>query len=89
MSITNRIRLVRTVANAIALAVAVIVVWNSASALPQMLLLARAAGAIGLLVTLLSLVVLALSLAATEREDLEPEATQPLQPQTSYQLPPA
>ena len=54
----------------------------------------RAAGAlIGLLVVTSFMVAVALSLSARDARDrdlaLEPETTQPLQPQTSYQFPTA
>jgi hypothetical protein len=93
MSVVTRIRRIGDIAISVALAVAVLVlfsVWASVGVLPGILSLGPASAVAGLLAATSLCVVLALSIQATERRlELMSEATQPLQPQTSYRFPPA
>jgi hypothetical protein len=90
MSITTRIRLVGAVATAVAVAVAVFGLWASVGDLPGILSPGPAGALVGMLVATSCCVALALSLEASQRRmALEPEATPPLHPRTSYQFPPA
>ena len=93
MSVTTRIRLVGAIASSIAMAVGVVVlfgVWASVSALPGILALGSAGALMGMLLTTTICVALTLSMSASDRRlSLNPETTQPLQPQTSYRFPPA
>jgi hypothetical protein len=94
MSVTSRIRLVREVAISIAVALANAVLFGllvSVGEPPETYWFQAAGALVGLLLVASFLVVLALSLDASEGRQLalEPETTQPLQPQTSYQFPPA
>lgn len=93
MSVTTRIRLVGAIASSIALAVGVVVVfgvWASVSALPGILALGSAGALMGMLLTTTLCIALTLSVSASDRRlALNPDATQPLQPQTSYRFPPA
>ena len=92
MSVTARIRLVGAIASSIAMAVGVFVlfgVWASVSALPGILALGSAGALMGMLVTT-TICALTLSVSASDRRlSLNPETTQPPQPQTSYRFPPA
>lgn len=93
MSVTTRIRLVGAIASSIAMAVCVVVlfgVWASVSALPGTLALGSAGALMGMLLTTTLCIALTLSVSASDRRlALNPETTQPLQPQTSYRFPPA
>ena len=93
MSVTTRIRLVGALASSLAMAVGVVVlfgVWASVSALPGILALGSAGALMGMLLTTTLCIALTLSVSASDRRlALNPETTQPLQPQTSYRFPPA
>ena len=93
MSVLNRIRLVGAIATSIAVALAVAVlfgVWASVGAVPGTLSLGPAGALMGMLATTSICVAVALSMLASDgRLAPETDATQPLQPQTSYQLPTA
>jgi hypothetical protein len=93
MSVITRIRLVGAIASAFAVAVGVFVlfgVWAAVSALPGTLALGSAGALMGMLLTTTICMALTLSEHARDRRlALNPEATQPPQPQTSYQFPPA
>jgi len=93
MSVTTRIRLVGAIASSIAMAVCVVVlfgVWASVSTLPGILALGSAGALMGMLLTTTLCIALTLSVSASDRRlALNPETTQPLQPQTSYRFPPA
>jgi len=93
MSVTTRIRLVGTIASFFAMAVGVVVlfgVWASVSALPGILALGSAGALMGMLLTTTICVALTLSVSESARRlALNPDTTQPLQPQTSYRFPPA
>jgi len=93
MSVTNRIRLVGAIASSFAVAVAVFVlsgVWASVDALPGMLAVGSASALMGMLLTMTIGVALTLSLRSGDgRVTLTADATQPLQPRTSYRFPPA
>jgi hypothetical protein len=93
MRVTTRIRLVGAIASSIAMAVGVFVlfgVWASVSALPGILALGSAGALMGMLLMTTICVALTLSVSASDRRlTLNPETTQPLQPQTSYRFPPA
>ena len=93
MSVTTRIRLVGAIASSIAMAVGVVVlfgVWASVSALPGILALGSAGALMGILLTTTLCIALTFSVSASDRRlAMNPETTQPLQPQTSYRFPPA
>ena len=93
MRVTTRIRLVGAIASSIAMAVGVFVlfgVWASVSALPGILALGSAGALMGMLLTTTICIALTLSVSASDRRlALNPETTQPLQPQTSCRFPPA
>ena len=93
MSVTTRIRLVGAIASSIAMAVGVVVlfgVWASVSALPGILGLGSAGALMGMLLTTTLCIALTFSVSASDRRlAMNPETTQPLQPQTSYRFPPA
>ncbi len=92
MSVTSRIRLVGAIATSIGVAFAVAVflgVWASVDALPEILPLGAAGALIGMLVLGATSIGVARALGRAERiaAVADCEATQPLQPQTSYQIP--
>jgi hypothetical protein len=93
MSIANRIRLVGAVATSIAVALAVAVVfgvWVTMGNLPTTLSWGSAGALMGMIATTSLCLVVALSSESSERGLAgEPEVRQLLQPQTSYQCPPA
>jgi len=65
-------------------------VWASVSALPGILALGSAGALMGMLLTTTICVALTLSVSESARRlALNPDTTQPLQPQTSYRFPPA
>jgi hypothetical protein len=93
MSIANRIRLVGAVATSIAVALVVAVlfgVWLTMGNRPTVVSWGSAGALMGMFATTSICLVVALSSENSERGlAAEPEVRQLLQPQTSYQFPPA